>query len=72
MKKQELNKLREKPIKKLQKEISQLVLKIRRLQAELAVGKHKNVRLVKNLRRDLAQAKTILREKEVKLQNEKV
>ena len=63
MKKKELHILRD----KTQQELDQLAEKrkaeVAKIRQELLVGRHKNLRVVKSGRRDLAQIRTILREK---------
>lgn len=65
MKKKELIQLRKKSVKDLTVEAQKLREEISKAHIELAVGNVKNVRQVKNLRRDLAQILTILREKQI-------
>lgn len=65
MKKKELSQLRTKSIDELAKTAAQLNEEIAQLSLEVKVGKHKNVRTIKNKRRELAQVLTVLREKEL-------
>lgn len=65
MKKQDIQSLQEKSLDDLKKLVSQKKQEILKVQAEASVGKHKNVKIVWNLRRDLAQINTILRQKEI-------
>lgn len=65
MKKKELIQLRKKSVKDLTVEAQKLREELSKAHIELAVGNVKNVRQVKNLRRDLAQILTILREKQI-------
>lgn len=64
MKKKELIKLRQDSVKDLRKKLQELITKKMQLSAKIAIGKEANVRLVKNLRREIAQILTIIHEKE--------
>lgn len=63
MKKKELQELQTKSSQELQKMYFEKKAEIGKLKLELATGKHKNFRVVKNARRDLAQIATILQQK---------
>ena len=65
MKKKELNKLREKSIKQLQTLVDKKKLELVKIQSKMKVGKEKNLKSTKNLKRDVAQILTIIREKEL-------
>lgn len=64
MKKRELKDLQTKEVAELQKLLLEKKAEIGKLKLEMTTGKHKNVRVVKNARRDSAQIATILRQKE--------
>lgn len=66
MKKQERKTIRDKSLKELEKMAVEKAGEIQKARAELTVGRHKNVRIVKTLRLSLARIKTILRERELK------
>lgn len=63
MKKEERKALRNKTVEELKKMASEKRREVVGLKLELVVGKHKNLRVVKNARGDLARIYTILREK---------
>lgn len=63
MKKKDLLNLKNKSIEELKRLIAEKSLEAVKLRSELSAGKHKNTCVVKNARRELAQAETILREK---------
>lgn len=62
MKKKELGSLRSKSEAELNKLISEKEKDFLRLSAEIKAGKEKNLKSVKNIRRDISQLKTVLRE----------
>lgn len=64
MKKKDLQSLRAKEKPEIKKLIEEKVAELTHLTSEISLGRHKNVRAGKNLRREIAQLKTILREKE--------
>jgi len=66
MKKNKLKEIRLKTEEELKKEAEQIVQEITRLRLEIAASKIKNVKAVKNLKKDLAQIKTIIKEKGLK------
>lgn len=63
MKKRQLEELKTKTTKELESGLVQKRLELVRARAELATGRHKNKKVVKNLRRDIAQTLTVLAEK---------
>lgn len=67
MKKRELNDLKIKPEQELKNLLGQKKQELKKFKAEMVVGRHKNVRLGKNLRREMAQISTVLREKGVSI-----
>lgn len=66
MKKKDLKDFNVKTNEELEKEAGRRRLEIKKIKAEMAVGRHKNTRVAKNLRRDLSQILTILEEKSSK------
>ena len=60
MKKKELQELQTKGAAELQKIYFEKKAEIGKLKLEMTTGKHKNVRVVKNARRDLRQIATVL------------
>lgn len=70
MKKKDLKDLGVKANEELEKEASRKRLEIKKIKAEMVVGRHKNIRIAKNLRRDLSQILTILKGKAQKEKNE--
>lgn len=64
MKKRDLQELQTKEVAELQKLLLEKKTEIARLKLELTTGKHKNVHVLKNARRTLAQIATILRHKQ--------
>ena len=65
MKKMELNKLREKTLKQLKVQVAKDKLELMRIKSKVMVGKEKNLKKIKNLKREIAQTLTIIREKEL-------
>ena len=65
MKKKQLNSLRGKKTSDLQKMVNERKLELIKLGAERKVGKGKNVKKSKNLKHEIAQILTVLREKEI-------
>lgn len=65
MKKKELQEKRNKPLQDLIKEINQKEKDLAKIRLELVSGSIKNVHTVRALRRDIAQLKTVVREKEI-------
>lgn len=66
MRKKELNQIRTKSKEELEKLLGEKKKELANLTAEMSSGKHKNVRARKSLRRDIAQLKTVLIEKEAR------
>lgn len=66
MKKKELQEIKGKAIEEVVKLIQEKRKQIPLLALELKMGKHGNLRIIKNARRELAQLATILGEKERK------
>lgn len=65
MKRDELKSLRTKTQEELIKLAAEKRQGLAKLGAELSLGKHKNVKVVKNLRKELAKVLTILSEKKL-------
>jgi ribosomal protein L29 len=65
MKKKEINNLRSKKVKELIKMLNKKRTEAMQIKAKLKVSKEKDLKKVKNLRRDIAQIKTVIREKEL-------
>ncbi len=65
MKRKSLQKLREKGIEELKKKVLAMKKEQVELVAKIAVGREKNLKSTKNLRRDIAQLLTLIREKEL-------
>lgn len=65
MRKKDLQKLREENIGKLNELARQKRIEILKLKAETRVGREKDFKKVRNLRKDLAQILTMIREKEL-------
>lgn len=63
MKKKEFNTTKEKTVDILKKEVLEIRNKITKTRMNLVMGKEKNLKVVSNLRRDLSQILTIIREK---------
>ena len=63
MKKKDLNNLRKKTVKELLAEVEKLRRKRLELHTKIPVGKEKNVKAVRNLKKDIAQILTIVSEK---------
>lgn len=63
MKTKELKNLKEKEVGELEKQVSELKKKVVLIYMNIRIGKEKNLKVVKNLRRDLAQVLTILSQK---------
>jgi ribosomal protein L29 len=66
MKLKAVQELRTKEIEKLRKEAVEKELEFFKFNAEIKVSKEKNLKKGKNLRRDLSQILTIIREKELR------
>lgn len=65
MKKSRLAEARNKEITELKKQLTEIQQQLTKLRLEIASGKTKNTRATKNLRKDIAQLETIIREKSV-------
>ena len=65
MKTKDLQNLKGKTVAELKKAALEKSSGLNKLRTELMTGKHKNVRVVKNARQDLARIYTILKEKEL-------
>ncbi|MDO8452380.1 MAG: 50S ribosomal protein L29 [bacterium] len=65
MKKKALQELKNKTIAELKKLALTNSSSLNKTRTELLTGKHKNVRVVKNIRQDLARIYTILKEKDL-------
>jgi ribosomal protein L29 len=63
MKKKDLKELRKKPVSALQKNIADEYEKLNNLQFSLSAGKVKNIKEIKNRKKNIAKIKTILKEK---------
>jgi ribosomal protein L29 len=64
MKKKELNELRQKDVKQLEKMLDENKLELLKTKANIAVAKEKNLKKAKNLRKEISQIETVLKEKE--------
>lgn len=71
MKKNEIEELRRKSLDELKKIVTADREKLRQLKFDLAAGKVKNVREIRKIKRRIAQALTVLREKSIGLVNQK-
>ncbi len=65
MKRKDLIKLREKSQKELEKVVKEKKLELLKIGADLKANREKNFKKAKNLRHELAQVLTIIREKEL-------
>lgn len=65
MKKKQLNELREKKNTDLEKQLKEMEEQLLKTKSEVLSGKVKNKRITKDLRKNIAQIKTILKEKNV-------
>lgn len=65
MKKKELAELRVKEVKELNKLAEDREAEMKKIIPELGIGKEKNLKKVKNLRREIAQVLTIIKEMEI-------
>ena len=65
MKKKALQELKNKTIAELKKLALTSSSSLNKTRTELLTGKHKNVRVVKNIRQDMARIYTIMKEKEL-------
>lgn len=65
MKKKELSGLKNKEVKDLKKLFWSKKLDVQRVKMNIAAGKEKNLKSFKNMRRDIAQIATVIKEKEI-------
>ena len=65
MKKRELDKLRGKESKELEKQSLDKKLELAKLESKIKAGKEKNIKKAKNLKIEIAQIMTLIREKEI-------
>ncbi|MBI2007170.1 MAG: 50S ribosomal protein L29 [Candidatus Blackburnbacteria bacterium] len=63
MKKNELSDLRAKTPVEISSFVGKKKAELKKMWGEMAIGRHKNIRQAKNLRRDVAQALTVLSQK---------
>ena len=72
MKKAELTKLRAKEVDALKKMAADRRLKLTKVKADTKAAREKNLKKMKNLRRDIAQILTLVREKELFEENKPI
>ncbi len=72
MKKKELKDIKSKSVKELSKLVYDKKIEAKKAKLNAVSGKEKNLKIFKNLRRDIAQVKTIVREKQIMEMIEKV
>jgi len=72
MKKKDLLIYREKDLKEVLKSLSEKRMEAKKAQAEMFGGKEKNLKKVRNLRKEIAQILTILKERELIEESSKV
>ena len=65
MKKKDLSEARAKDTKEIAKLIEDKKLKLDKVRVEISAGEEKNVKAVANLKREIAQLMTVLKEKEI-------
>lgn len=65
MKRKELTDLRSKEMKSLRKMVGDKNLEISKKKIEVVTGKEKNLKVVHNLKRDLSQILSVIKEKEI-------
>ncbi len=65
MQKKELQEIRTRDLSKLKKEVEAKKLEVYKFNAEVKVSQEKNLKKGKNLRRDLSQILTIIRERQL-------
>lgn len=70
MKKKDLQTFKDKKIEELTKIVQEKRVEISKAAAEMYAGKEKNLKKAKNAKRELAQMLTILRQKELRGENE--
>lgn len=64
MKKRDFEKLKKAKITELESELYNLVSSLRVKQIDLAAGKETNLRVARNIRKDIAKIKTLISEKQ--------
>lgn len=69
MKRKELNDLRNKSDDQLKKMLDKKKIDVMKIKAKLKVAKEKDLKRVKNLKKEISQIKTVIREKELIGQN---
>ncbi len=72
MKKKDLRQLRTKTIEEIKRLVAQKKQELLLYYAKIKSGKEKNTSMLKNIRRDIAQMLTIVREKEILERNKKL
>lgn len=65
MKKKELDLLRKKEIKELSEKVRKDKLELTRKVSELRTGGSKNIKVIRNLKKDIAQTLTLIKEKQL-------
>ena len=65
MKRKEFNEIKNKEIKDLKKLSSEKKLEAKKVRMNMTAGKEKNLKIFRNVRRDIAQIMTVIREKEI-------
>ncbi len=65
MKRKEFNEIKTKQIKDLTKMLGTKKLEARKVKMNLLAGKEKNIKVYRNIRREIAQIMTIIREKQI-------
>ncbi|MAG59962.1 50S ribosomal protein L29 [Candidatus Woesebacteria bacterium] len=66
MKKKDFKDLKDSSLDQVTKLIGEKNQELARVRSEIFIGKHKNVKIAKNIRRDRARLETMLQEKKVK------
>lgn len=70
MKKRDLNDLRKKSIEELVKKVESLKSEMLETKAKVKAGKEKNLKKAKNLKVDISQIQTIIRQKQITEKND--
>ena len=65
MKKKEMNELKAKDIKEMEKILSEKKIDIIKTRAQVVTSKEKNLKKIKMAKRDISQISTIIREKQI-------
>jgi len=65
MKKKEMNELKAKDIKEMEKILSEKKTDIMKTRAQIVASKEKNLKKIKMAKRDISQISTIIREKQI-------